>query len=55
MAGGGHVIIKRLAQIEEVGAEDRDELAQIAIRNASGCSLTDAVRVLLILWKYLRA
>lgn len=54
MAGGGHIIIRRMAQIEEIGADDRSELSQIAIRNASGCSLTDAIRVLRILWKYLR-
>lgn len=54
MAGGGHIIIKRLSQIDEIGATDRDELSQIAIRNDCGCSLIDAVRVLRILWKYLR-
>lgn len=55
MAGGGHIIIRRLSQIEEVGTDDREELSQIAIRNASGCSLVDAIRVIRILWKYLRA
>lgn len=55
MAGGGHIIIKRLSQIDEIGSTDRDELLQIAIRNAGGCSWLDAVRVLRILWKYLRA
>lgn len=55
MAGGGHIIIRRMAQIEEIGTGDRDELSQIAIRSDSGCSLMDTVRVLRILWKYLRA
>lgn len=55
MAGGGHIIIKRLSQIDEIDSDDRGELSQIAIRNASGCSLTDAIRVMTILWKYLRA
>ncbi len=54
MAGGGHIIIRRMAQIEEIGAEDRSELSQIAVRSDAGCSWTDAVRVLRILWKYLR-
>lgn len=55
MAGGGHIIIRRLSQIEEMGSEDRAELSQIAIRSDAGCSWSDAVRVLRILWKYLRA
>lgn len=53
MAGGGHIIIKRLSQIDEISPDDRDELSQIAIRNAGGCSFTDAVRVLRIIWRYL--
>lgn len=55
MAGGGHIIIRRMAQIDEIDTDDRAELSQIAVRNASGCSFTDAIRVLRILWKYLRA
>ncbi len=55
MAGGGHIVIRRMSQIDEIDQDDRDELAQIAVRNASGCSLSDAIRVLTILWKYLRA
>ena len=54
MAGGGHIIIMRLAQIDEVSPEDRVELSQIAIRSDAGCSFGDAIRVLRILWKYLR-
>lgn len=55
MAGGGHIIIRRMAQIDEIGADDRNELSQIALRSDVGCSFTDALRVLAILWKYLRA
>ena len=55
MAGGGHIIIKRLSQIDEIAAQDRDELSQIAVRSDIGCSWLDAVRVLRILWRYLRA
>ena len=55
MAGGGHIIIKRVSQIEELDYSDREELSQIAIRNADGCSLADAIRVVRILWRYLRA
>lgn len=54
MAGGGHIIIKRLSQIDEFDSDDRDELSQVAVRSDVGCSLVDAIRVLAILWKYLR-
>lgn len=54
MAGGGHIIIKRLSQIDEIDPVDRDELSQVAIRSDAGCSLIDAIRVLAIIWKYLR-
>lgn len=55
MAGGGHIIIKRLSQIDEIDSEDREELSQLAVRSDAGCSLVDAIRVLAILWKYLRS
>lgn len=53
--GGGPIIIKRMAEGSPVTEEDREELMDIADRSVLRCSWFDAVRVLRILWKYLRA
>lgn len=53
--GGGPIIIRRIADGSPVSQEDQDELHQIADRSVVCCSLADAIRVLTILWKYLRA
>jgi hypothetical protein len=53
--GGGPIIIRRIAEGSPVTQEDRDELHEIADRSTLCCSITDAIRVLTILWKYLRA
>ena len=53
--GGGIIIIKRLAEGDPVSKADCDELYAIADRSGVRCSFGDAVRVLRILWKYLRA
>lgn len=53
--GGGNIIIRRLAEGAPVTQEDQDELHEIADRSIVCCSLADAIRVLTILWKYLRA
>jgi hypothetical protein len=52
--GGGPIIIRRIAEGSPVTREDRDELHAIADRNVLRCSRLDALRVLRILWKYLR-
>lgn len=51
--GGGPIIIKRIAE-GPISDEDRDELLEIADRSVIRCSWLDAIRVLTILWKYLR-
>lgn len=53
--GGGNIIIRRIAEGPPVDQDDRDELHEIADRSVACCSLSDAIRVLTILWKYLRA
>jgi hypothetical protein len=53
--GGGPIIIRRIAEGHPVTPDDRDELHAIADRNVLRCSRLDAIRVLRILWKYLRA
>ena len=53
--GGGPIIIKRMAEGSPVTEDDREELMDIADRSVLRCSWLDAVRVLRILWKYLRA
>lgn len=52
--GGGPIIIKRIADGYPVSKPDRDELNEIADRSVTRCSFGDAVRVMRILWKYLR-
>lgn len=51
---GGPIIIKRIADGYPVNNPDQDELHEIADRSVVRCSFGDAVRVLRILWKYLR-
>lgn len=53
--GGGPIIIKRIAEGPPVSNEHRDELHSIADRSVLRCSWMDAVRVLQIVWKYLRS
>ncbi len=52
--GGGTSIINRIAEGAPISTEDRDELREIASRSIPWCSRVDALRVLFILWKYLR-
>lgn len=53
--GGGRIIINRIAEGEPVSQEDKEELHEIADRSNPCCTVGDAIRVLTILWKYLRA
>lgn len=57
--GGGNIIIRRMAEDFDgnpVDSLDRVELTEIADRNQGPhCSLSDAIRVMTILWKYLRS
>lgn len=53
--GGGIIIIKRLAEGPPISVLDRAELQSIADEAGVRCSRTQALRVLWILWKYLRA
>lgn len=52
--GGGVIIIKRLASSDGISPEDRAALYEIADRTVVRCSTMDAMRVLSILWRYLR-
>lgn len=52
--GGGPIIIRRIAEGPPVSEQDRGELHAIADRSVLCCSWLDAVRVLQIIWKYLR-
>lgn len=52
---GGPIIIRRIAEGHPVTQDDQDELHEIADRSTPCCSLSDAIRVLTIIWKYLRA
>lgn len=54
--GGGIIIIKRLAAEEgPITPVDRAELQYIADTAGVRCSRAQAMRVLWILWKYLRS
>lgn len=53
--GGGIIIIKRLAEGPPISPRDCEELQSIADRAGVRCSIPQALRVLLILWKYLRS
>lgn len=53
--GGGTIIINRIAEGPPVSIDDRGELREIAARSIAGCSYTDALRVIFIIWKYLRS
>lgn len=52
--GGGRIIINRIAEGAPVTQEDQDELHEIADRCGTHCTIADALRVVTILWKYLR-
>jgi hypothetical protein len=52
--GGGRIIINRIADSDPVTVYDRCALHAIADRSSVRCSLLDAVRVLAIIWKYIR-
>jgi hypothetical protein len=53
--GGGTIIINRIAEGPPISIEDRGELREIAARSIPWCSHMDSLRVLFILWKYLRS
>lgn len=52
--GGGVIIIQNIAA-GPVSPEDRQELLEIADRSTVKCSVSDALRVMTILWAYLRS
>lgn len=54
MGAGGVIIIAMLAESEHLSAIDRAELRLIQDRSMIRCSLGDAMKVLRIVWKYLR-
>jgi len=49
-----HVIIHSIAESEPVTPQDKAELLFIGERSTDGCSFSDALTVVRILWKYLR-
>ena len=53
--GGGIIIIKRLAEGPPVSPRDRAALQTIADQAGVRCTRLQALRVLSILWKYLRS
>lgn len=53
--GGGIVIIRRLAEGPPIAEQDRHELHMIADEAKVRCSRLQALRVIWILWKYLRS
>lgn len=53
--GGGIIIIKRLAEGPPISPYDRAELQSIADEAGVRCTRSQAMRVLWILWKYLRS
>lgn len=53
--GGGIIIIKRLAEGPPIDLYDRAELQHIADTAGVRCTRWQALKVLRILWKYLRS
>lgn len=53
--GGGIIIIKRLAEGSPITPQDCDELISIADEAGVRCTRWQALRVVRILWKYLRS
>jgi len=53
--GGGIIIIKRLAEGHPVSPSDCQKLLAIADEAGVRCSRMQALRVIQILWKYLRS
>lgn len=53
--GGGIIIIRRLAEGSPISPADCAELQAIADEAGVRCSRMQALRVLRILWKYLRS
>lgn len=53
--GGGIIIIRRLAEGSPISPADCAELQAIADEAGVRCSIPQALRVLRILWKYLRS
>ena len=51
---GGPIIIHKIAEADPVSQDDKDELRDIADRSQVACSRADFLRIIFILWKYLR-